>query len=115
VQTTFIVRLLNKDREVLAWTKLVGESRGDGSIWPTQHFVAEADTDGDGTDLCFHWPEVNVHLTVPLEQPIGASKGKVVEIALRQPMLTIISDPRPLPAVTVRSSVQIGVPMAKGR
>lgn len=114
-QHQFILRLLDKDRHVLGWTKLFAETRGDGCFRAMQHFVAEADATGTGTDVCIHWPDVNVHRTVPLAQPIAAVAGAVFSVPLNgEAILTIDGDARPLPPVTVRTAVHVQ-PASYGR
>jgi hypothetical protein len=113
VQTIFIVRLLNTQRDVLAWTRVPAETKGDGCLWPMQAFVAEGDVHGTGVAICVHWPDVNVHTTIPLEGPIPVDVGKVVSYAFSGPLLRIGSDTQPLPPVTQRSSVEIGVGAAR--
>lgn len=111
MQTTFILRLVDANREVLAWTKLPVKAKGDGCLWPEHHFVAEADVTGVATDLIIHWQDVNVHTTVALPEPLPVVAGKVVTVPLTEPLIRMPSDPRPLPAVTVRS-VEIGLTTA---
>lgn len=116
MQTNFILRLLTADRRVLAWTKLVGETRGDGAIWPTQDFVAEADETGTGVSLSVHWPEVHVHQTAPLSESVHVDKGKVVSLSIRRsPLIRIASEDTILPPVTEHRSMHIGVPVAASR
>jgi hypothetical protein len=107
MQTTFIVRLFDADRHVLAWTRIPCMTKGDGCLWPEQHFVAEADVTGVATDICYHWVDVNVHTTVPLPERIPVEVGKVVTVPLFDPLLRLNSDARPLPAVTVRQSIEV--------
>jgi hypothetical protein len=110
--TTFVIRLLDADRRVLAWTKTPAVPKGDGCLWAMQYFVAEAEVAGTATHLCYHWVDVNVHTTVPLPQPIGVTVGQVITVPLREPLVTIGSDHRPLPPLTVRQPVTVGVASA---
>jgi hypothetical protein len=104
----FVVRLLNDQREVLAWTKIPAETRGDGGLWAKQEFVAECDRAGVGVAMCFHWPDVHVYQTWPLPDPIPVEIGKVVTVRImRQPMIHIRSEALPLPGVTVHSNVTV--------
>lgn len=111
--TTFILRLLDAERRVLGWSKVPVESRGDGCLWATQGFVAEADTDGLGVAVNLHWPEVHVYHTAGLAVPIAVQAGEVFHIPLTDPVLRLTSEGLPLPPVTVRSSVTVGVGSAK--
>jgi hypothetical protein len=115
MQTMFIVRLLNAEREVLAWNKIPAETKGDGGLWALQQFVAEVDTNGVGTAICFHWPDVHVYQTRPLAQPLPVEVGKVITVPIMEtPMIHIRSEPLPLPGVTVKQSVTVGL-MPAGR
>ena len=110
METMFVVRLLDKDRNVLAWNKIPADTRGDGGLWAKQEFVAEADKTGVGVSICFHWPDVHVYQTRPLPDPIPVDAGKVVTVLISKvPMLHINSESLPLPGVTVHSNVTIGV------
>lgn len=113
MQTIFIVRLLNDKRQVLAWTRIPAETKGDGCLWPMQNFVAEGDVTGTGVAICTHWPDVNVHATVPLQGGVPVEVGKIVTVALNGPLFRIGSDTQELPAVTVRQSVEVGVGSAR--
>ena len=112
MQTVFIVRLLNADREVLAWTKIPAETRGDGKLWAMQAFVAEVDTAGEAVALNYHWPDVHCYVTVPLPMTVPVTVGQVVSLPLAD-LIHIPSEPLPLPAVTVRSNVTAAVGPAK--
>lgn len=114
MQTTFILRLLDKDRQVLGWTRIVGETRGDGAVYATQDFVAEADVTGTATALNVHWPELHWHDTTTLPGAMSVEQGKVFTVRIKdQTLLRVASESLPLPAVTVRSSVDIRIPMAR--
>lgn len=116
MDTMFHLRLLSARREVLGWNKIPAETRGDGCLWakPGQSFTFEADADGVGVAVNFHWPDVHVHLTMPLPESIAVTSGKVYSIRLDHPMLRIASEPLDLPPVTVRTPQTIGVAGARG-
>lgn len=107
----FVIRAVTAAREVLAWTKMPVTTKGDGCLWAEHAFVAEGDVTGLATDLIFHWPDVNVHTTVPLATQLPIVAGKVFTIPLTDPLIRFPQDPRPLPGVTVRS-VEIGMATA---
>jgi len=114
METQFIVRLLDQDRHVLGWTKIPAETKGDGGLWAKQQFVAEADTTGIGVAVCFHWPDLHWYATTPLPNPQPVEAGKVFTIAIMGvPMLRVPSEALPLPGVTVKNSVTIGIGSAK--
>lgn len=104
----FVVRLLNAKREVLAWTKIPAQTKGDGGLWAMQQFVAEAEVTDVGVAMCFHWPDVHVYQTRPLPSPVPVEVGKVVTVRIMDaPMLHIRSEPLPLPGVTIRSNITV--------
>jgi hypothetical protein len=113
MQTIFHVLLLDRNRDLLAWTKLAAYARGDGAWRATQDFCAEAERTGLGTALCFHWVDMNVHTTVPLRDPVQTLDGSVLTVPLKDtPLVQIGSDPRPLPAITVRTPVSMRIASA---
>ena len=112
MQTMFVVRLLNAERQVLAWTKIPAQTRGDGKLWAMQAFVAEVDQAGTATALNYHWPDVHCYVTVPLPEPVAVASGQVISLPLAD-LIHIPSEPLPLPPVTVRTNVTAGVGTAR--
>ena len=106
------VRLIDVNSQVLGWTRLPAETRGDGCLWAKHHFVFEADRDGIGTEMAIHEPDLNVWTFVPLPQPLEVTAGKVFTIRLEKPLLQFGSSARPLPGVTVRTNVVVGIAAA---
>ena len=109
MQTEFIVRLLDADRQVLAWTRIPAETRGDGKLWAMQAFVAAVTKSGQAVAMNYHWPDVHCYTTVPLSAPVMVQAGSVVTVPLAD-LIHIPSEPLPLPPVTVTSSVHTVVP-----
>jgi hypothetical protein len=117
VQTMFIVRLLNAQREILAWNRVPAETRGDGGLWPMQNFVAEVEQTGVATAICFHWPDLHCYTTEPLTEHSHVTAGQVFTVPLLntgKPMIHIASEAAPLPPITVRSSVTVGIGTGRG-
>lgn len=112
MQTMFIVRLLDAERQVLAWTKIPAETRGDGRLWAMQAFVAEVEQNGTAVAMNYHWPDVHCYTTVPLPHGVPVTAGQVVSLPLAD-LIHIPSEPLPLPPVTVRSSVTTAVGTAR--
>lgn len=111
--TVFHLRLLDAGREVLGWTKVPATTRGDGCLWAAQNFVFEAERSGVGTAIHVHWPDINVRMTLPLPQPIPVDAGKVYTLPVTEkPLLRIGGEDLPVPPVTVRTPVEIGVATA---
>jgi len=112
MQVGLQVRVLDAERRVLAWNRLIGELRGDGRVWPTQALLAEAETSGQAVEVSVAWPALGVHQSLPLPQAIAVEAGQVIQVPFPSWVLAFESDPRPLPGVTVRSSVTVGVATA---
>jgi hypothetical protein len=110
VETPFIIRLLDANREVLAWKKVTAETKGDGRLWAKENFVAAVTRTGTAVALNYHWVDVHCHTTVALPQPVQVEFGQVVTLPLAD-LVHIPSEPLPLPPVTVTSSVEVGVPV----
>jgi hypothetical protein len=109
VETTFIIRLLNGKREVLAWKKITAETRGDGKLWAKEAFVAAVLQSGTAVALNYHWPDVHCYVTVPLPVDVPVHAGEVISLPLAD-LIHIPSEPLPLPPVTVTSSVTVATP-----
>jgi len=102
------VRVLDADRRVLAWNRLIGEMRGDGKIWPTQALLAEATLTGEAVEIAVAWPIMGVHQSMPMP-PAHVEAGQVITVPFPSWVMAFESDPRPLPGVTVGSSVTVGI------
>lgn len=113
MQVMLQLRLLDAAGDVLSWNGLVGETRGDGCVWSTQsYFMSEGQATGDAVELCVAWPEMGVATFVTLPSTVRVEQGKVVGLPLKEPLLRLGSSPRPVPPVTVRSHVTVGVASA---
>jgi hypothetical protein len=111
----FIVRLLDADRQILAWNKLPVETRGDGNVWAMQNFVAEAEQTGKATGICYHWADLHVYQTVPFAEPVQCVAGQTITIPIHNSViLSVPSEPLPLPPITVRSDVTVGIGTGRG-
>jgi len=110
----FQLRLIDANRNVLAWSYVPAETRGDGCFWPLQAMVAEGQVTGIATGLNVFWPELNYWLTLPLEVPHHVEAGKVLTFALAgKPLIRVDSEPLPCPSVTVNHNVHLAVAAAK--
>lgn len=109
-----IVRLLDKDRNVLGWNKIPCETKGDGCIWAKQAFTFEAEATGIGTLIHYHQADLNVWLQLPLPEAFPVDAGKVYGIPLTGELFRFnsrIEDTAP--AVTVRTNVTIAPGLAR--
>jgi hypothetical protein len=109
-----IVRLLDKDRNVLGWNKIPCETRGDGCIWAKQAFTFEAESTGVGTLIHYHQADINVWLQLPLPNDFPVEVGKVFGIPLNGELFRFHSKVEDVPpAVTVRTPVTIAPGIAR--
>jgi len=108
-----IVRLLDKDREVLGWSHIPCETRGNGGIWAKQAFVFQAQLTGQGTAVCYHQPDIHVYHSFDLPKAIDVDAGKVYTIRLDNVLFMLHSEALPLPPVTVFTPQTIGIGSAK--
>jgi len=114
----FIVRLLSADGDLLAWTEVLAESKPQGRprstpfhpIGPTR-FVIERD--GIASQLSIHWADLDVARVGPEMQPTPVQVGQVFTFTWIGPVWMVEGSKVdvPLPPVTVRGPVQVGVPV----
>jgi hypothetical protein len=110
-ESTFVLRLIDCNRRVLAWARVRVEPRGDGALYATTDFLAVGVDTGTAVAVIWHWPDVNIHGTVNLPAAVAVVQGERVDIGyVGQPVLTMASDPRPLPPVTETRAVTTEVP-----
>jgi hypothetical protein len=113
----FIVRLLDADGQLLSWADVLAEARPQGrprstpffSLNPTR-FVIERD--GVASRITIHWADVDVARVGPDMTPTPVQAGQVFTFTWLGPVWLIEGSQQdvPLPAVTVRAPVAIGVP-----
>ncbi len=113
MQTRLIVRLLNAAGTIMAWAEVCAEARGDGALWLTAPFQAVGELDGDAISVSVHWPDINAHVLIPLEVGIPVRDRVIVTVPWGgQPILRIAPQGQaPLPPVTVRTPVAVGIPV----
>lgn len=113
----FIVRLLTAEGDLLSWAEVYAESRPQGrprstpfkATIPTT-FVIERD--GLASQLSVHWADLDVARLTQLMTPTAVSVGQVLRFDWIEPVWMVEGSKVdvPLPAVTVRGSVQIAPP-----
>lgn len=102
-----IVRVLDGDGELLAWSAVPCETRMDQRLWPlVPYFEAVGEKDGDAVSLVCHWPELHVVSRVPFAG--RWSKDVSQRIAFTGPLMLFATMDGPLPGVTVRRHVAVG-------
>lgn len=112
----FIVRLLDADSNLLAWAEVYAtatpqERAASRPFWaatPTQFVV---DRDGVACQISIHWADLDVARLQQLD-PTPVVVGQVFTLAWIEPVW-LVQGMRdvPLPTVTVRAPVTVGVPV----
>lgn len=114
MHTTFIVRLMDAEKALLAWTQILVVARGDGCFYAIDSsmtlMVSKA---GKPAWISYHWADMNIEWRVPITSDIV---GVGLPVVLRLPtdaLVTVGQAPTDLPAVTVGGAV-ITVPSGRG-
>jgi hypothetical protein len=111
VTTKLVLRVLSAAGELLGWTEVQAEARGDGALWARTPPLVPIDDPGTPAVLSIHWADVNVELRVPYESgPV--TPGMVLEIPNTTPLVKVGSPPVSLPPVTLRARIAVSVPVA---
>jgi hypothetical protein len=116
MRARFIVRLLNEAHDLLSWTEVWAEAKpqdraGSCPFWasaPTQ-FVIERD--GIARLVTVHWADLDVARKQDLADAVPVSVGQVFNFGWLEPVWLVpgMRDV-PLPGVTVRAPIAVGVP-----
>lgn len=115
---SFIVRLLDAESRLLGWTEVLAESRPQGRPRSTPFramgpstFVIERD--GIASQLSIHWADLDVVRVTPLMNPGPVQVGQLQRFDWIEPVWMVEGSKVdvPLPPVTVRGPVRVGVPV----
>ena len=79
----FVIRLMDTDDRLLAWTELACESRPQGGrrscpFWPTTPTQFAIETSGIASKVVIHWCELDLARVMDLE-PIAVLEGQVFD------------------------------------
>jgi hypothetical protein len=111
--TKLVVRILDADAQLLGWTEVAGEARGDGCLWSSRSYHVGVERAGQPASVSVHWADVNVEARTPITHA-AVVVGEVITLPwANTPVMTIGPMPGPLPPVTVRGAVSIGVPVGQ--
>ena len=112
--TKLVVRLLGQEGELLGWGVVMAEARGDGALWMPEGppLTVVAEQAGVAATVSVHWADINIETRVEAF-PIPVNAGQKVPLTFGGPMIKIGDPPQNLPAVTVRRSVTVGVPVGE--
>jgi len=113
----FVVRLLDAAGGLLAWATVYGTARpqdraGSCPFFPPGPTAFAIEREGLAVQISVHWCDLDVARVQALVEPVPVSPGKVFSFAWIEPVWLVpgMRDV-PLPAVTVRAPVAIGVPV----
>lgn len=111
MRVKIVVRLLDSEGVLLGWAPLLAEARGDQCLRAVQSCTLPIDVEGIGTVLSYHWADLHVQKRVTLTQPQHVRVGSSLTLTFPDDVVFHFpSDEGPLPPVTVRGSVVVGVP-----
>lgn len=113
--TKLVVRVLDAGGQLLAWTEVQGEARGDGCLRSDRVWPAAVTCTGVPASLSVHWADLNVEVCLPppaaLLRPVSA--GEVIALVwTNEPIIRVGQMPQSLAPVTV-GSVSVSVPVGK--
>lgn len=114
----FVVRLLDKDAQLLSWAEVYAEprpqERGASCPYfpvPRQPTQLVIERDGVATELTVHWCDLDVARRTNVMEPTAVKAGQVVLFNWIEPVWLVPGMREvPLPPVTVHQPVTIGVP-----
>ena len=110
LETKLVVRILGAHEELLGWAECIGKARGDGAIWVENETHVLIEQDGVAMYLSTHWCDVNVEIRSLIERyPVKV--GYVFKLPGNWKALICGPAAGGLPPVTVRSPVEIGIPV----
>lgn len=113
----FVVRLLDPDAQLLAWAEVYAEpnpqARGASCpFWPVGPTSFVIERDGVATEITVHWCDLDVARRESILEPTPVQVGQVVNFGWLAP-IWLVPGMRdvPLPGVTIRQAVTVGVPV----
>jgi hypothetical protein len=113
----FVVRLLDAAGTLLAWAQVYATAKPQARPSASCPFVAMGNTqfvieqDGLANQISVHWCDLDLARVTPLMEPVPVKALQVFTFAWIEPVW-LVSGMKdvPLPQVTVRAPVKIGVP-----
>lgn len=111
LNTKLVVRILDVDEQLLGWGEASALARGDGTLWVEPPTPILIERDGKPTYVSVHWCDVNVEIrsVIDYRKPIAA--GNIMTMPGDWVAIVVGPAAGGLPPVTVRTPVEIGVPV----
>jgi hypothetical protein len=114
----FIVRLLTADGDLLAWTEVRAEAKPQGRPRSTPFMAVGPSTfvieqDGTAEQMSIHWPDLDVVRVAKPMESTPVQVGQVFTFTWSEPVWMVEGSKVdvPMPPVTVRANVRIGIPV----
>lgn len=113
----FVVRLLDAAGTLLSWAEVYASPKPQARpaascpFWAAGNTTFVIEQDGLAIRLSVHWCDLDVARVQDLIEPVPVQAGQVFTFAWLEPVW-LVAGMRdvPLPPVTVRASVAVGVP-----
>jgi hypothetical protein len=116
MRARFIVRLMSEADELLSWAEVWAQAKpqktaGSCPFWPFKATQFVIEQDGHAAYMTVHWADLDVARKQQLLNTTPVQVGQVFTFAWLEPVW-LVPGMRdiPLPGVTVRGPVAIGVP-----
>lgn len=111
--TKLVCRVFDAEGLMLGWTAHEAAMRGDGMLRASIGVTVPIEQAGVLSAVSWHWADVNVETRVDWARR-AVQAGEVVLVAqFNDPLIVCGPLPGPLPAVTLRQPVAIGIPVGQ--
>lgn len=109
----FVIRILDASHALLAWAEVHGECRPGGCVMPATATVPMlVERDGRAASVTVEWCDLNLARQEDFLGETDLRAGQMGQFHWIKPLWVVPGEANvPLPPVTVRQSVTIGVPV----
>jgi hypothetical protein len=116
MRARFIVRLMSEAHDLLSWAEIIAQAKpqktaGSCPFWPVAPTQFVIEQPGHAAYITVHWADLDVVRKQNLAGAVSVEPGQVFTFTWVEPVW-LVPGMRdiPLPGVTVRGQVSIGVP-----
>lgn len=108
----FVIRVLDAADGLLAWASVLGECQPGGRVMPlTPAVQMRIERDGRAASVTVHWTDLDVARREDFLGDVDLIAGQIGTFQWIRPLWVVTGERDvPLPPVTVREAVIIGVP-----
>jgi hypothetical protein len=111
--TKLVLRLFDAENRLLGDTVVYALVRGDGCLRAPGPVAIQCDAAGVPACVSIHWADYHTETRVPMPPLPLMGVGAVVPLyAANDPLVQVGTVPGPLPPVTMRQPVAVGIPKA---